>query len=86
MKIGRGFGPNTRMIVIKNKNAAVIRIYCAADARITGTEITIINILWNTLNFVRYGFATPRTILPVRSNDYPLLSKWMPTFLPDATA
>jgi hypothetical protein len=86
MKIGWSFGTNTRMIVIKNKNAGVIRIYCTTDSRVTGTQVTIINILWNNLSFVRYGLAAPWTILPVRSNYDPLFSKWMPTFLPDATA
>jgi len=74
------------MIVIKDKNAVVIRIDCATNSRVTGTQVTIINILWKRLMFVRYGLTTPGTILPVRGDYYPLFSKWMPAFLPDPVA
>jgi hypothetical protein len=73
------------MIIIENEYAGVLRINCSADSRVTWAQITILNILWNSLMFVRNGFAAPGAILSMRSNDYPLFPKWMPAFLPDST-
>ena len=74
------------MVVIKNKDAVVLRIDRTTDARICGTQVTVVNVSRKVLRFVRNGFTTPRSILTVRRDDDPLFSERMPAFFPDSSA
>jgi len=57
-----------------------------ADASISRTQVTVVNVSRKVLLFVGNCFATPRSILPVRRNYHPLFSKRVPAFFPDCNA
>ncbi len=66
--------PDTRMIVIKDERTRIVVVACAVNAKVAGTEITVRNI-FRQRAFIRLNrLTTPRTVLPVSGNDYPLLT------------
>jgi hypothetical protein len=73
------------MIVVKDINATIAGILVAADAQITGAEITG----W-VINGVTGGrgsdcLANPGAVLAVGSDNNPFFTQGMPPFFPYAT-
>ena len=65
------------MIVIEDKNAAIVFVARAARARITRAQVTVFDIFWNGgLNRRRAAdrLPLPWPVLAVRRDDDPFLS------------
>jgi hypothetical protein len=62
------------MIIIKDEDAGVLRIGRPAHTRITGTKITVLDVRRPRPVMMLYGFATPGTILTMRSYNHPFLA------------
>ena len=71
------------MIVIKYKYPVITRVDRPANARITRTQVTIVNVGWNDLLFVRNRFTAPWSVLSVRGNNNPLFAERVPAFFPN---
>src|SRR6185436_15580117 len=79
--LGR-FQPHAGMIVVKNEDPAVLRVDGATHARVTGTEIAIVNVWWSRSASLLHRLTTPGTILPVGGDNHPFFPEGMPSLFP----
>src|SRR5436190_4730236 len=70
------------VVVIKDEDAVVVWIDCAADAGVAGTEITVGDIGWPGVAVMRDCLTAPGTILPMGRDDHPFFTQRMPTLFP----
>jgi hypothetical protein len=70
------------MIVIEDKSRRVVLITFAADSSVTGTKVTIGQIVWHFGCCAVDRFADPWTILSMRSDYDPLFAQRMPPLFP----
>ena len=65
------FQSHAGMIVIKHKDAVILRIRGATDARVTRAEITIVDVSRSRSVLMLYRLTTPGTILPMGGDNDP---------------
>src|SRR5262249_15355374 len=73
---------DARQVVIKDKGRGVRLILFARDARVAGAQVAVFEIAGKGRASRENRFAAPGTILSMRGDDDPLLTKRMPSFFP----
>src|ERR1041384_1742053 len=66
------FKTDARMIVVEDEGGGVVVVSRAADACVSGTEVTIRNVFGQRALVVFNRLTAPGPVLPVSGNDYPL--------------
>src|SRR4030095_5653053 len=82
-KLQRRIHPHGWMIVIEEKHTIVRWFASPAYTIISGTEITIFDVLRQRLRFVLDGLAAPGPPLTMRGDNHPLLTQGMPSLFPN---
>ena len=74
---------HARVIVVKYERARVLGVALAADARVSGAEVTVGKVHRQHRFFMLDPLAAPRAILTVRGHDNPFFTQRVPSFFPD---